>query len=367
MRIFTLLFALVATATSYAQLSGDGYYRVENSSTKRYVYVTDNKSTGIDNHTTSADVNAIQLFKGYERACSDPATVCYIKNIDGNKYDIQAQGTGVYEMIQHYINILKRNGTYRCSATAKGATKYLGDGQSLLDVEQGIMSTESDKFRDWNIHPISQADDSYFGVRPTISKGETHYAPFYTSFPYSFTGTGMKALYITKIDNNKAVYKEISGTVPAETPVIVLCSSDQPINNKLNIGGTAAAINDNVMKGIYFCRKNGRDWHNNYTPYDANTMRLLGIMSNGEVGFITASVENIPANSSYIEVPEGSPTEISLISEEEYEATGINNITTSSENLKVYTLSGQLISNYNSKNQLTPGVYIINNKKIIVK
>ncbi len=304
---------------SFAQLNGDGYYRVENDKTKRYIYVTDNKSDGINISTTSADLNAIQLFMGFERASSDPATVCYIKNVGGDKYDIQAQGTGVYEIISHYIAINKRGNVYMCSATASGMTKYLGDQQSLLDIDEGVISTETTgDFRNWNIHPITTSDNSFFGVKPTVSKGSTHYAPYYTSFPYSFAGTGMKAMYITKVDNGMAVYKEMTGTIPAETPVIIVCSSDKPIDNKLNIGGTGTALSDNVMKGNYFCRKKGNDKHNNFTPYDPNTMRLLGVMSNGEIGFIKSTVENIPANSSYIVVPAGSPDEFKLVNEEEY-------------------------------------------------
>ena len=68
MRIFTLLLSsLLSVTAAFAQLNGDGYYRVHNKVTERYVYVTDDKGK-LDYATTSADMYAIQLWKDFEKA-----------------------------------------------------------------------------------------------------------------------------------------------------------------------------------------------------------------------------------------------------------------------------------------------------------
>ena len=87
-----------------AQLDGDGYYRVQNHVTARYIYITDNKGK-IDIPTTSVDALAIQLWKGDEKAASDPATVLHISKVDAGRYDydVTAQGTGIYEIIGYYL------------------------------------------------------------------------------------------------------------------------------------------------------------------------------------------------------------------------------------------------------------------------
>ena len=45
----------------FADLNGNGYYRVQSAYTKRYAYLTDNKGS-YNIPTTSADVGALELF-----------------------------------------------------------------------------------------------------------------------------------------------------------------------------------------------------------------------------------------------------------------------------------------------------------------
>lgn len=317
MRIFTLFLAsFVATVSAFAQLNGDGYYRLQNYMSKRYAYVTDDK--GSLNYTaTTADMNAIQLWKGFEKASSDPATVIYLKNVDSNKYDIQAQGTGLYAMLQSHITIrAASNGTYYAYATSSGLTKYLGDGEKA-DCDDGVLSGEtSGQWRCWYITPVDASGSNYFGVKAEISVGGSYYQPFYTSFPYSFVSSDMKAYYISKVDNGMAVMKEITGTIPAATPVFIKASSADPANNKLNIGGSAGAVAGNLLKGVYF--NNSMKTHYNRVAYDASTMRMLGVTSDGSIGYVTASIDFVPANVSYLSVPAGTPAELKIVTEEEY-------------------------------------------------
>ncbi len=317
MRKLSLFFILLTTISSaLAQLNGDGYYRIRNNSTKRYVYVTDNKGS-LNYSTTSADMNAIQLWLGFEKASSDPATVCYIKSVGDSKYDIQAQGTGIYEMIKSHVSLRERNGMYLAYASKDGVTKYLSDGEHALSLEQGVMSGEgTGDWRNWDIIPLSNAEGAYFGMKPTISLNGKHYLSFYAEFPFSFAGSGMKAMYIYKIAYGVAVYKEITGTIPGETPIFVECSSDQIANNKLNIGGSASKISGNLLAGVYFDNKTKK--HYNRTPNNPTTMRLLGTTSDGKLAFVKSSIDFIPANTCYLQVTADMPDVIPVLSEQEY-------------------------------------------------
>lgn len=316
MKKFLLTIAvLFASLPVLAQLSGDGYYRVQNYMSKRYVYITDDKGK-LNYATTSADMYAIQLWKDFEKASCDPATVCYIKNVDGVKYDIQAQGTGIYNIVEAYVRLRASNGVYYAYASKEGITKYLGDGEQA-DTERGVMSDgTSGDWRKWYIVPINLNDGQYFGVKPVMQNGGNYYTSYYTSFPYSFASSGMKAMYVAKIGYGMAVVKEISGVVPAATPVILQCSSDKPVNNKLNIGGTGTAVSGNMLKGVYF--NNPMKTHYNRVAYDAKTMRMLGVMSDGSLGFVTSSIDFVPANNAYLSVPEGTPAELKIVTEQEY-------------------------------------------------
>ena len=300
-----------------AQVLANGYYRIQNYKTQRYVYVTDDKGK-LNYATTTADMYAIQLWLGFDKASSDPATVCYAQQIDGSKYDIKAQGTGIYEIIQSHVNLRKNNdGTFYAYGSKDGLTKYLGDGEQA-DCDEGVMSGEtSGEYRKWWIKPINTSSDNYFGVKGEIATGGKYYNAFYAEFPFTFASTGMKAYYITKVDRGMAVMKELTGGVAGETPVIVETSSNQPVNCKLNIGAsTAAKPTDNQLVGVYF--DNSMKSHYNRVAFNPATMRMLGITSEGKLGYITPSLDFIPANHNYLKVPAGTPSELRLVTEQEY-------------------------------------------------
>lgn len=315
-----LILALTA-ANAWAALDGDGYYRVQNYMSSRYVYVTDN--TGSLNYQTStADMAAIQLWKDFEKASCDPATVLYIMAV-GSQYDIQAQGTGIYEIIGAYVNLRSYGsyGTYLAYATSDGITKYLSDGEQA-DVDQGGLSSEgSGEWRYWYITPIESDGDNYFGVSATeVEIDGTYYQPFFAEFPFSTASSGMSVYYINKVENGMAVLSEITGTVPGATPVFIKTSSASITANLLDIGGTASStVTDNLLTGVYF--NNSSKKHNNQVAYDSSTMRMLGTTSDGSLGYITPTdLDYIPANYSYLSVSSGEESELKVVTEEEYEA-----------------------------------------------
>ena len=77
--------------------------------------------------TTDADLNALQTVLGFEEVESAPASVIYIKKINGG-YDLQAQGTGSYKIVNYALQMVDfGDGTYGAYAESSGVRKDLGD------------------------------------------------------------------------------------------------------------------------------------------------------------------------------------------------------------------------------------------------
>ena len=98
----------------------EGFYRVQNHISKRYLYVRD--CTG-DISSLGADMGSIELWLGQENAISDPSCIMYFSK-HSSAWDIQSQATGVYELTGHYMTI---------SLFAGGYTVY-NSGQYLYDI-----------------------------------------------------------------------------------------------------------------------------------------------------------------------------------------------------------------------------------------
>ena len=356
-----------------AILKDDGYYRVQNYKTGRYIYVKDNKGT-LDVATSSADMRAIELWRGSDKASSDPATVMYIEK-NGTQYDVQAQSTGIYEIIGVYVNIREVSstpGSYYIYGTKSGIAKYLSDGEQSNVDDGKLIDSGTGDYRLWSFTPISADADNYFGVAGDISVGGKYYTAFYADFPFSFSSSGMKAYYIETVNKGMAVLKEVgSSVIPKSTPVFIESSSALAKESKLNLGGTASAtVQGNLLKGTYFC--NSRSGHVNRVTNDKKTMRVLGVTSDGSLGFVTSNDTYLPANKSYLVVPEGTPEEVKVVTKEYYESVaGIDEIVNDeNECHDVYTISGILVKKNATKedvNNLKLGIYIVGDKKIIVR
>ena len=227
------------------------------------------------------------------------------------------------------------------------------------------MLTNGRESCDWYIKPVNQAEGQYFAFTPTVTAEGNHYTSFYAAFPFTLPA-GMTAYYVSLVDGDKAVWKEVKdGKVPASTAVYVKCKSNNYADNKVTIGENGAApIAGNLMKGVYF--NNGTKKHNNQLAYNPNTMRVLGTMSNGKLGFITADIDFIPANTAYLTVPANSPSEITVMSQYDYD-TPVEELRYDVElSYKIYNLQGVEIE------QLQQGVNVIlyengTAKKVIVK
>lgn len=374
---------------SFAQLNGNGYYRVQNYYSTRYIYVMDDYGT-VNLTAGTADMYAISTKGGTADAhLFDPACILYINKVGSTNYDFAAQGTSVHKIIGHYLNIESQNyngeTVYQCSATAAGVTLKLSDNYSSSESwPMSILTTRTRKtyptLAYWYIKQVnSDSDDDYFGIKPdTEAIDGKYYKTFYAAFPFKLKSAGMKAYYINKIDGGNAEMVEFDNdaTIPSATPVIIECTSDEPSNNRIDlINGSVAAIEDNMLKGVYFKHDNEGlvidlqfgDKHVKRTAYDASTMRILGKKADGTLGFITSStLDYIPANTAYLPVTEGTASELNIVKS----TSGIQAIAVDEQVSKqgVYTLQGVKVADDASAiDNLSKGVYVVGGKKVLVK
>ncbi len=381
----TLLAVIIALSAS-AKLDGDGYYRVQNYKTERYIYVLDDKGK-LNFQATTAELNALQLWKGYEKTISDPATIIYVQDLTGKNqdFDLQAQGTGVKAIIDFPVSIRladKVNETYSIFGRNSGMTKYIGDGTAgTADRGKPSSLNNGENYR-WYFHPLTTEDSNYFGINADLSDGTTNYAAFYADFPFSFHTAGMKAYTIVAVANGKAHLQEINGTVPRATPVIITAASEKASDNRLSIGGEATTVNGNMLKGVYF--NNTELNHQNQTAYDKKTMRVLGKLSDGSIGFKTEDIDFLPRNKAYLVVPEGTPDELHLTTEAAgiadavmtkaaVRADGLSLYISGVNTAEVYNITGRCVARVSDASLgatvslPAPGLYLVKAGTIVTK
>ena len=329
-RIQLLILTMICTLAAQAQLNGDGYYRVKSAKQGRYARVLDDYGY-INYQTTDADLGALCTQRSWDIVVSDPGSIIYFQKIkEPNGYDFQSQGTGSYKIIQYAVQVEDMgDNKYWCFASNNVATKYLADeiiyawadeetkerGRLVTNVN---ISTQSE-YLDWDVIPVTTGDN-YFGFAPTVSAGGSYYQTFYAAFPFTFFSEGMEAYYVDNINETtgKVHIKEITGGVPASTPVIVKCAAQTPASNKLNVGvSTSGSASDNQLKGVYFCNPDAGSVHTNVTAYVPDTMRVLGTASDGSLAFVKATnLKYIPANTAYIKVSPSAPDVLKVTTED---------------------------------------------------
>lgn len=385
-RLFLLLLGCATMLGAQAQLDGAGYYRVKNVTSGRYMSLSDDHSRGVDFNSCTADCGAMQTSKIMDNIYSDPGSIFYLDHIDGVSYNVVGQGTSLHDIINYYIYISPVGSYYKIYQEQKGQRVTLSD---LDDVEEdeSYVATTGGKTT-WYITPLNTTDN-YIGVKPTISVGDKHYAAVFTGYPYTL-GAGMKAYYINKVIEKEGVViiKELTGTIPAKTPVLIECSSTDISKNQITpVLNSVAVPSDNVAKGVYFCLGDRWSAHYNSTKFDPSNMRVLSLNTYGNLAVSTSTqnlktvmiepkgadgkhltITAIPANSWYIPVSSSAPSELKLVTAEQY-ATGIKDITVKPASLyNVYTLEGvQIKKNATSISDLHQGIYIINGKKVVIK
>lgn len=351
-QLLLFYFLLFVSVLAQAQFNGNGYYRIKNRDTQRYLSIVDDKAS-VNIATTEPDLAAILPIRNFDRIVGNPGSIIYIEDAGSGNYVLSAQNVNTYNLMGEYLKLRKMNdGSYYAYASSKGMTKYLCDEQSSYD-EGWLMTGTS--MRNWYIIPVNSYSDNYFGVVPEFEYNGKFYTTMYASFPYTSRDDEVDFFYVNKVVNNCAIIKELelNTVVSPLTPIIIRCSSSNHENNKLDvISAEGTKLYDNLLDGVLFDNSNKK--HFNRLKYNSDTMRVLGKMKDGSIGFITADFEYLPANKVYLHVPEGSPAELRIITEDEY-MTKIDDLPSVLNNPKVYfDMSGRRVSNINK------GIYISN-------
>lgn len=311
---FFLLFPLISLS---AQFVDDGFYRVMNYATKRYIYVMDNTGS-INMSAMTAEMGAVQLWKGYEKTVSDPASIIYIKKYSERQFDLISQGVGVHSMIGYYVQVYERSDkTYQVYAEGL----YLDDDTFNDEEERGYLGTKrKGDARLWHVFKVD-TNDNYFGIQPTIVAEGRKFKPFFADFAFSFADSGMKVWTVDSIANGAVVVSEFKSDIFADnTPVIIECTNDNASQNKLNLyKSTGQKPVANLLNGVYFNNPSRLNVSKDCcTEYNPATMRVLGVMSNGKLGYVKSDQKYLKANESYLVVPDGSADEMPVLTVPEY-------------------------------------------------
>lgn len=323
-RLFTTFLLVSIMFTSKANLTGNGYYRVQNYGTSRWASLIDDKGQ-VDIIAGTADLHSLQLNKDTQEILSDPASIVFVYNLAGNQYDVAAQGTSLETLVDNpiYIDLgpsVNGQGLYYIWGTTKNVVKYIADGNTSTTAQYGsatINDVGTAKYRQWFFIPVSAETDNYFGAVPSITINGTGYCTLFTSFAYKPYSPGVKAYYINRVGFGMAEMIEITGGIPTGSPVVIQCAGSSVSDNKMEIINSQDALPSNALNGVYFDYVSNDI--SNRVAYDSNTMRVLGITSDGELGFVTANLDYIPANTAYLKVPYGSSREFKCVSSSQFE------------------------------------------------
>lgn len=344
-RFILLLFTGLTSIPMLAQLNGDGYYRIQNTSSYgRYLTISNDRVDKTNkNEITGGKEGNVYGLKTVKDPVSDPSSIIYIsKDADGRSSsacNIQAQGINPLKFLKDngaelriYHPSSEANNHYYIWGNKGDIALYLVDNNGSDGYIKVARKDAYPKNQTWKLYPVDNISE-YYGIAPdeNIKVGDKYYTTVYASFPFQL-GEGMKAFYVvdSKLDSGipYAELKEINnGKVPAATPVIIECSSLNPADNKvalLSSSEAPSAISGNKLAGVYFCyvkmkgNTGAENTASNYseiknvTTYDPNKMRVLGIV-NGKLGLVDATDDAltvtdkgryIPANKAYFPISE---------------------------------------------------------------
>lgn len=355
-----------------AQLSGDGFYRLKNYGSSRYITINDDIIGKVNTSSTTADLNNIITWRGFDYVKSNPASIIYIESV-GSQYNLKAQGTSIYQIAggRTYLDITdKGNDNYVFSVSYSGANIRLYDNTKSADKGYVMQSGSNTDYSFWKILPVNTSDN-YLGLQPTVQAADGYYGTLFASYAFKKVSDGIKIYYIDAEQEGVCRMKEItSDVIPAATPIIFKCSSNDPAQNMvMPVVDETSAPTDNYLAGTLFASVTTK--HEKYVAYDASTMRVLGVNDANQVIFTTAKStdlandgQHIPMNTCYLRVFNGLTGDFRLVDNDEY--TGIRNINAAenSNSHPIYTLSGVKVD---GSKTLKPGIYIQNGKKMVIK
>ncbi len=237
----------------------------------------------------------------------------------------------------------------RCYGTDRGdysdMVPHTRDGFGVIDdtnvLEGGFVSTyKGSRFAAWNLVEVSS-------VKLTVGKAGWATA----NFPFAVTlPTGVKAYVVSAAADGEATLTEVTGTVPAQTPVLINAAAT---TYDLAISAEAAEpVSGNLLSGTLIATS---------VPADTRAYILVNDATDG-VGFYLMNNDDrtIGANKAYLTLP-ASVDVTSLSLKLDGGLTGINGVEVSAgADAPVYDLQGRRLPQVPEK-----GIYIQNGKKIM--
>ncbi|MBR7030697.1 MAG: hypothetical protein IKI06_05605 [Prevotella sp.] len=319
----------------------------------------------------------------------DASTIVYLQKGNGSKFNIIGQGTslltlttGVYEasvrpIFKDIYTTISSSSPYTFSVEIKAAgvenisynSLAFALGQSLFvsyanlgtryfiddNGSFGITQSNSDNNAKWYTESVSKLN-----VKATLEYKGKYYTTMYVPFAYTLGGDVLNAYVVTGVENQddgtvKVIKQKIDGTIPAGTPVVLECASNDPSACYLNLTSevplysplnTISGLGDsttspaqyapaattatnytgtNLLKGTYYqnedtpfdyqYNRSGTnnsaqlDLHNT-TTFSQGAVYVLGVgSSSGRLGFFKNSNTVMKANKAWLELPAGSANE----------------------------------------------------------
>ena len=297
-KIFTLLFVAGNILATNAQDIVAGFYHIKNATTGRCMIMTDNTKGATDTQTGSnIDLGAIETNRNAEYVGTHPGAVCYVSPLGSEKYDIAAQGTSISKIGDGtaYLVLTKQSdGTYTITESYGNISVMLGDKSEMDRItgeyndEGKLVEVSTLERGTWELLPIgTSATGEFIGIKPEVQTADgTWWASFFAEFAFDLHSTGMKAFYVDTANDTEFTLKEITGTIPANTPVLIQCATNDYTQNIIKPKTSNAESIKVLMDGVYFDRTAAN--HFNAKAYDKNTMRVLGVDDNNNLVFHVA-------------------------------------------------------------------------------
>ncbi len=238
----------------------------------------------------------------------------------------------------------------------------------------------------WILEKVDDAN--YFGVKPSDKmkgKDGKYYTTLYVDFPFQIKGDVMA--YIIEGINDKdasgyyyAKVRKLAGqgeVVPAQTAVVLECSSTNPADNKLLPLGEEKpelAPKTNRLCGVFFNSeirslsvKDGQGTSYDVTPDNIRAFNINDKDLNNPIGFykVKKGVTTVPGNKAFLVLTDAeAQAKGFILTFEDGSTTGIETVETSKGNIEdgvYYDLQGRRVENP------TRGIYIVNGKKVVIK
>ncbi len=238
------------------------------------------------------------------------------------------------------------NGTEKKSADSDALTDIEGNEDNAYMV--AIVSNQTSG--DGAIKSISISKSSV-----SVLVGDTGWSTYSSAYALDFGNaeTGIEAYTITSNSGTTLTTNKITGTVAANTGLLVKGTANTSYNVPVVATGDAAGTNLLVASVAGGTVSAGTDSFVNYV--------LVNNSGTAEFQWIGSNSATLGANKAYLSISGGPASAHGLFIDIDSDVTGIKNIKVGSDDNIYYDLQGRRVL------YPTKGLYIVNGKKVIVK